>query len=477
MGLWNETESPFGMGNSTADIVKCPRCGSNTYYDDILGKLVCRHCGGAFDKETKSLSYSFDIRDSEDAGLPEKDLREFMCRMCGTTFVSRKGTKPACCPFCSSDDLQEQDLRRQFRPDQYIPFKVSREEAVLKLREFADGKKYVPKSYATDATMSRVTGLYVPFWLIDTDDHLDIKAGATRVNGENAGKRFDINVEYDYKLTGIPFDGGKGVNDTLMEAIEPYDYRDLKPYDDICLKGYIAERFDEKPLDMTERIIKRLYAYSNQAPAYICRDYTDIDIKNNNSSVRDMRQRYVLLPVWFLNYEYEGVRYSFAVNGQTGEVDGDMPVSSTRTKRKQLSVKLLLLLPFISLVIWALLMLLFRNDEVSMFFDFIHRYGFFIILFFLAIPFMGSKYDITGERAQYRKDFNRGVAEHLTEGIEKIPGAVDNLIANADTAYERLMDEAPDIGTYFEKTDGIEPHIEELQITAKRYEDIKRDAR
>ncbi len=477
MGLWNETESPFSMGNGTSDIVKCPRCGSNTYYDDILGKLVCRHCGGAFDKETKELSYSFDIRDSEEAGLPEKDLREFMCRMCGTTFVSRKGSDPGGCPFCSSNDLQEQDLRRQFRPDQYIPFKVSREEAVLKLREFAEGKRYAPKSYSTDATMSRVTGLYVPFWLIDTEDHLDIKAGATRVNGEGAGKRFDINVEYDYKLTGIPFDGGKGISDTLMEAIEPYDYRGLKPYDDICLKGFIAERFDEKPLDMTDRIIKRLYDYSNQAPSYICRDYTDIDIKINNSSVRSMKQRYVLLPVWFLNYEYEGVRYSFAVNGQTGEVDGDMPVSSTRTKRQQLPVKLMLILPFVSLVIWVLFMLLFHNDQVSMFFDYIHHYGFFIILVLLAIPLIGTRNDITGERSREMKEFRRGVAEQLAEDIEKIPGAVDNLIASADTAYERLMDDAPGIGTYFEKTDGIEPHIEEMQLTAKKYVESKRDVR
>ena len=477
MGLWNETESPFRSAYDTVDIVKCPRCGSDTYYDDYLDKLVCRQCGGVFDKETKAFAYSFDARDREDAGLPEKDLREFMCRMCGTTFVTRKGTKPAGCSFCGSDDLQEQELRRQFRPDQYIPFKVSREEAVLKLREFAAGKKYVPKSYATEATMSKVTGLYVPFWLIDTDDHLDIKAGATRVNGENAGKRFDINVEYDYKLTGIPFDGGKGINDTLMEAIEPYDYALLKPFDDICLKGYIAERFNETPPDMTQRIIKRLYTYSNQVPAYICRDYTELDIKSNNSTVGDIRQRYVLLPVWFLNYEYEGVRYSFAVNGQTGKVDGDMPVSSERIKRRQLPIKLMLILPFAALVVWAFFMLIFHNDEVSLLFDLIHRYGFFMILFFLGIPLMINNYDITGERTQEMKEFKRGVAEHLSEGIENLPGTVDDLIANVDTACERIMDEAPDIGAYIDTTDSSRLHIEELPLTATKYEDHKRNAR
>ena len=479
MGLWNDSDSPFASAFQEAEVVSCPRCGSDTYSDDILGKLVCRHCGGAFDKDTHALSYSFDIRDAEEAGLPEKKLREYMCKTCGTAMVSRKGTDPSFCPFCGGKEMHERELTRQFRPDQYIPFKITRDDAILRLKEFASGMKAVPKSFMTEATLSKVMGIYVPFWLIDTDNHLKIRAGATRINGENARKRFDIDVEHDYKLTGIPFDGGKGINDTLMEALEPYDYSDLKPYDDLCLKGYIAERFDEKPLDMTGRIIKRLYMYSNQAPSYLCKDYKDIDIKMNDSAVNNMRQRYVLLPMYYLCYEYEGVRYSFAVNGQTGEAEGDMPVSTESLKRKQLPVKVMLVLPAVLLVAWLVYILFFHTAAVTGVMDAIADYGFFIILFIAAIILGVGNRHYVGD-AEYNamvRENRKAIAGGILDTLESIPDAADKLLADAAVAQERIMDQVPDVGTYISSEDGIEPHIDEKPLTANRISDSKRDAR
>ena len=476
MGLWADSASRMDKDPSTDFNPLCPRCGELVYYDEILDKLVCRHCGGAFDKVTRELKYSFDIRDNEEAGLSEKKLKEYMCKCCGTTVVTHESTTPTHCAFCGAEELQSQDLTRQFRPDSYIPFRVTRDEAIRKFKEFAAGMKYVPKSFATEATLSKVTGVYIPFWLIDTDNHLKIRASATRTNGADAGKRFDIEVEHDYKLMGIPFDGGKGINDTLMEAMEPYDYRELRPYDPVCLKGYLAERFDIKPLDMTERILFRLYTYSNQAPSHICKDYTNIDIKQNDSGVNDIKQRYVLLPMWFLNYEYEGIKYSFAVNGQTGEVDGDMPVASEKTKRDQLPVKLMLISPLVLLFLWILYIVIFHNDELFGFFEFIRECGFFIVLIFLA-PFFLSKAGMRPGGAEAEREFRRGIKEKVSSGIDSLPGVAEKMIADADTHFERQMDAAPDIGTYMDTRESNRPHITEMHLTAKTYVDSKRDAR
>ena len=40
---------------------------------------------------------------------------------------------------------------------------------------------------------------------------------------------------------------------------------------------------------------------------------------------------YALLPVWFFNYKYNGKDYSFAVNGQTGSMFGELPVSKFKS--------------------------------------------------------------------------------------------------------------------------------------------------
>ena len=35
----------------------------------------------------------------------------------------------------------------------------------------------------------------------------------------------------------------------------------------------------------------------------------------------------MLLPVWFLSYDYRGKKYFYAMNGQTGKFSGIMPLS------------------------------------------------------------------------------------------------------------------------------------------------------
>ena len=38
----------------------------------------------------------------------------------------------------------------------------------------------------------------------------------------------------------------------------------------------------------------------------------------------------MLLPVWLLNTKYDNKNYLFAMNGQTGKLIGDLPVSKGR---------------------------------------------------------------------------------------------------------------------------------------------------
>ena len=35
----------------------------------------------------------------------------------------------------------------------------------------------------------------------------------------------------------------------------------------------------------------------------------------------------MLLPVWFMTFEYKGTLWEYAVNGQSGKVAGELPIS------------------------------------------------------------------------------------------------------------------------------------------------------
>ena len=45
------------------------------------------------------------------------------------------------------------------------------------------------------------------------------------------------------------------------------------------------------------------------------------NIKLNNS-----KAKYALFPVWMLSTQWKGKRFTFAINGQTGKIAGDLPM-------------------------------------------------------------------------------------------------------------------------------------------------------
>jgi hypothetical protein len=42
--------------------------------------------------------------------------------------------------------------------------------------------------------------------------------------------------------------------------------------------------------------------------------------------LKDGRARYALYPVWLLNTTWNGKKYTFAMNGQTGKMIGNLPM-------------------------------------------------------------------------------------------------------------------------------------------------------
>jgi hypothetical protein len=45
------------------------------------------------------------------------------------------------------------------------------------------------------------------------------------------------------------------------------------------------------------------------------------------------RARYALYPVWILNTQWNGQKFTFGINGQTGKIAGDLPMDKAAFKR------------------------------------------------------------------------------------------------------------------------------------------------
>ncbi|MBO5127226.1 MAG: hypothetical protein J6D10_06615, partial [Clostridia bacterium] len=54
--------------------------------------------------------------------------------------------------------------------------------------------------------------------------------------------------------------------------------------------------------------------------------YTSVIAENTNVQLQNGQAKYALYPVWLLNTTWNGQKYTFAMNGQTGKLVGDLPM-------------------------------------------------------------------------------------------------------------------------------------------------------
>ena len=112
-----------------------------------------------------------------------------------------------------------------------------------------------------------------------------------------------------------------------MEAIEPYHFRDAVPFRAAYLAGYVADRYDVDMQDCIARATKRAQASTEREMKYGLQSKGTITVKSNRIQVKSATYHYALYPVWILNTTWRGKQYTFAMNGQTGRMVGDLPFS------------------------------------------------------------------------------------------------------------------------------------------------------
>ena len=346
--MWNQRPlnaagpDPFGLapkkngeGRLSAESVKCPTCGSNITFEPELGSMLCRNCGNIYSPDTMESRGSFGISkehdymgDSDISG-DDKKRHEIVCNSCGATLIADENTMSTMCPFCGSPALITRRMTREFKPDYIIPFKIDKDEAKAISKKWLETRKYVPWGFRTKCRLKNMTALYVPAWLLDCVVHSE--QGGT---GRKGRIPFEVNAKMSYNVKGVPFDASIKIANKLIEAIEPYDYKDMVRFESKYLQGFYADKYDQVPTDITNRIVKRIDKFSRNEIGLIANNYSSFEVRpeKNLTWMSDVSVKYCLLPVWFMTVEFEGSQYQFAINGQTGEASGQVPTTSTADK-------------------------------------------------------------------------------------------------------------------------------------------------
>ena len=359
-----------------ADTIKCPNCGSNLTLNADIQKLECPNCGSSFDPaalgtitveeleakkaepsgpeqqteavvqaaaETKAQAEAESGKQPQTDAEPQQDQPgdepapeqvEFVCNSCGAKLVTDAHTAATFCAFCGSPALVGKRLTEQFQPQYMIPFKYSRKSAEEAFIKWAGKGKWTPFGFVSKKNVQKMTGLYVPFWLFNIKATLNASGTGRKIHyrgNDEVIETFSFERHADLNWNYVPLDGETRIDDELMEAIEPFNFKALMPYDYRYLPGFYADRYDLSPQDLSARATKRASNGVDTALKGSLKGiFDDYTIKSNKSTIDSMEANYALLPVWFLSYKYRNKYYYFAMNGQTGEVAGQVPVNPVK---------------------------------------------------------------------------------------------------------------------------------------------------
>ena len=327
--------------------LKCPCCGGTLEFDSKTQNVVCPYCDSQFTSEDLK-AYTDDLASDkqEETAWDESRVQEYTdkemrgmkiysCDSCGGEIIVEETTSSTTCPYCGNNLVVSKQLSGDLKPNYAIPFKQDKEAALTYLRKFFRKKPLLPGSFSKESTIEETKSLYVPFWIFDAD--VD---GKVRFKGEKTRTWSDSN--YNYKETKyysivreggiafdhVPVDGSSKMEDKLMESIEPYDFSEAKEFNIAYLAGIAADRYDVDKEVTFNRATQRCREGTIQAFRDDVHGYSNVTLEDSNIQLSNTKASYALYPVWLLNSKWKEKNYLFAVNGQTGKVAGDLPVSA-----------------------------------------------------------------------------------------------------------------------------------------------------
>ena len=131
-------------------------------------------------------------------------------------------------------------------------------------------------------------------------------------------------------FVSVPVDGSEKMADDLMESIEPFKISESVDFQTAYLSGYLADKYDVSVEDSRERADTRCAGSLLSALERTVSGYTTCNETSRDIHLKRGKVHYALLPVWILNTRWEGKDFLFAMNGQTGKLVGNLPVSTKR---------------------------------------------------------------------------------------------------------------------------------------------------
>ena len=328
----------------------CPECGGDAEWNPSKQALACPYCGtvlpwSAGQEQLRAAIAEHALEEAlakvptEGRGLKD-DKKSVKCESCQAISIF-DGTRVAQrCDFCGSPSIVPvENLQDLITPESLLPAVIPATQVRDNLRQWYGSRWFAPNKLKKAALTDTLHGIYLPYWTFDAHAFSDWSAESgyyyyVSVSDGKGGTTQERRTRWENSSGSVRnfFDddlvpGTVGVHLKLLRKVEPFPTLDqLKPYEPAYVRGWTVERYqvDLRKASDTNR------SQMDDTMYRLCQRDVPGDTHRGlqvSTTYQSRTFKHILVPVWLATYTYGRKSFQVVVNGFTGNMAGEHPLS------------------------------------------------------------------------------------------------------------------------------------------------------
>ncbi len=346
-----------------AKVFTCESCGGIMEFNVEKQCFQCPNCGheGELNVESpivREHNY-YEIEAKPDESW-QRETSVLQCENCGAEIIVAADATSVTCAYCGSSHVLNAKALAGIKPEAIIPFQVDKHKANELFRTWVKKRWFAPGALKRVYQQDQLKPVYLPYWTYDADTFGDYTGYGGRVYyvtvGSGQNKHTERRVQW-YPVSGRIshfFDdvliNAKQEPDPLVSKTEAFNTSACVPFSTAYLSGFYAQKYTLSVQDGFQRAQTQMeHTLEQLARQEILSRYDEARVSSLKAKFFNVKFKHVLLPMWMSAYYYAGKLFRYAVNGQTGKVNGEYPKSKVKV-----AITTVLIIAVVAVLIWLL---------------------------------------------------------------------------------------------------------------------------
>ena len=347
---------------------RCPQCGATEIkLRPSAGMLICLFCRHEWsearldetidDGDLTALSGTTIGSGAADIDADVDSVITMKCGGCGADVVVNTAEQMGSrCHWCRHVLTVNEQVPNGAVPDAVLPFKLTHDEAMAKIDEFAGKRRlFADRGFLREFKPENIVGVYLPYMVVDGNASADVVGHGevqtrryTKGSGDDKETYYDADVyqvqrHVDFTVDDLTIESSAerahmnaAVNtNNIINTILPFDTKNAVTWNASYLTGFTSEKRDQDVDHLRPELEDQFLSIArSQVASSVDRYDRGVRWERERLDVHGTRWVAMYLPVWLYSHYHEqggkGMVHYIAVNGRTGEVMGSVPVSHRR---------------------------------------------------------------------------------------------------------------------------------------------------